>query len=186
MATHGEKSRPPVGRTSGRLRGESHGRRHGTIRRWCGRVVGDPLVAGDLTAETFARALEARKRFRDQAGGSALPWLFGIAHNLVRQHRRTRRVESSARRRLGLPLDLSFEDVDDIAERVDAGRVTRELEEALMRLPENQRQAVVLRYFDDLAFPDIAARLGCSDTNARVRVSRALTSLRLRMKENNA
>ncbi len=41
-------------------------------------------AAGELTAETFAQAALSLRRFRDVAGGSAAPWLFGIARNLLR------------------------------------------------------------------------------------------------------
>jgi RNA polymerase sigma-70 factor (ECF subfamily) len=41
-------------------------------------------AAADLTAETFAQAWLGRRRFRDERGGSALPWLLGIARNVLR------------------------------------------------------------------------------------------------------
>lgn len=59
--------------------------------------------AADLTAEVFARAWLSRSSFRDAANGSAGPWLFGIAHNTLRDSLRKRRVEHRARARLGLP-----------------------------------------------------------------------------------
>jgi RNA polymerase sigma-70 factor (ECF subfamily) len=49
---------------------------------WSTARVGD--YAADLTAEVFALAWQSRKRFRDQHEGSALPWLYGIAHNVLR------------------------------------------------------------------------------------------------------
>jgi RNA polymerase sigma-70 factor, ECF subfamily len=72
---------------------------------WAQARVGEH--AADLTAEVFARAWLARRRFRDSADGTALPWLFGIAHNVLRESIRKRRVEDAARRRLGLPLTVS-------------------------------------------------------------------------------
>src|SRR3954449_10524251 len=47
----------------------------------------------DLTAETFAQAWIMRRRFRDEAAGSAAPWLFGIARNVLLMSVRRRRVE---------------------------------------------------------------------------------------------
>ena len=56
----------------------------------------DHDAALDLTAETFAQAWPARRRFRDEAGGSAGPWLYGIARNvLVVSVRRRRLVRRS-------------------------------------------------------------------------------------------
>src|SRR6478752_9092411 len=62
----------------------------------------DSQAAHDLTAETFAQAWLARRRFRDEAGGSVGPWLFGIARNLLAQSVRRRRIELSACERLGV------------------------------------------------------------------------------------
>src|SRR5262245_15709342 len=53
-------------------------------------------AAADLTAETFARAWLSRRRFRDRRGGSALPWLHGIASNVLRESARRDRIETCA------------------------------------------------------------------------------------------
>src|SRR5207247_9507566 len=68
-----------------------------TIYRYLRRRVGEAL-AEELTAETFARAFRGRRRF-DCRGESALPWLYGIAANLLRMHRRTeeRRLRAYSR-----------------------------------------------------------------------------------------
>jgi DNA-directed RNA polymerase specialized sigma24 family protein len=50
----------------------------------------------DLTAEVLAQAWRSRMRFRDQHNGSALPWLYGIAQNVLQASVRKRRVERSA------------------------------------------------------------------------------------------
>src|SRR5262249_61175182 len=58
--------------------------------------------AADLTAEVFARAWLGRSRFRPESDDSALPWLLGIARNVLRESLRKRRIEDAARRRLGM------------------------------------------------------------------------------------
>ena len=62
----------------------------------------DPHAAHDLTAETFAQAWLSRARFRDEARGSAGPWLFGIARHVLLVSVRRRRLERSACERLGV------------------------------------------------------------------------------------
>src|SRR5687767_9097298 len=79
-----------------------------SVHTWCHRHL--EWAASDLTAETFAQGWLSRDRFRDEHGGSALPWLLGIARNVLRETVRHDRVETRARRRLGLPLDLAAED----------------------------------------------------------------------------
>jgi RNA polymerase sigma-70 factor, ECF subfamily len=62
---------------------------------------------GRVTAEVFARAWLSRRRFRDEGDGSAFPWLYGIARNVLLDSLRKRRVEQAARMRLGLPVEVA-------------------------------------------------------------------------------
>jgi len=142
---------------------------------WCRRRL--EWAASDLTAETFAQAWLSRDRFRDERQGSALPWLFGIAHNVLRETVRLDRVETAARERLGLPLDLASEDGYVAVEHRLSPRVA--LTAALDRLPEHERAAVELRVLDDLPYDAVAERLHIQPAAARLRVSRALRRLAL-------
>jgi RNA polymerase sigma factor (sigma-70 family) len=149
---------------------------------WFAREVGDPDAALDLTAETFARALHGAGRFRPMAGESALPWLFGIGSNLLRGYWRDQRVDRTARERLQVQEELSFADGAEATyrERADERISSSALREALDGLSESHRRAIVLRVIRELPYPDVAAELGCSPENARLRVSRALHALRTR------
>lgn len=138
------------------------------------RRTGDADAAHDLTAETFARAWVARARFRDDAGGSAGPWLFGIARNVLLESVRRGRLETAACRRLG---------IFDRLEREPASTEPEEawldgLDEALAALPDGQRDAVELRVVHELDYERVAAALDTTPRAARVRVSRGLASLR--------
>jgi RNA polymerase sigma factor (sigma-70 family) len=133
--------------------------------------TGDRSTSLDLTAETFARAWLSVDRFRDLAGGSAGPWLFGIARNVLYASVATGRMERKACDRLGL--EVPYESQTEPSEAWLEG-----LDEALEALPARQREAVKLRIVDDLSYADTAAALGCSPTAARIRVSRALSTLR--------
>lgn len=134
-------------------------------------------AAGELTAETFAQAALSLRRFRDEAGGSALPWLYGIARNLLRGYHEHERVETRARRRLGMPLRTYELDVAATNERLDAERFAPTLTAALDSLPRSQRQALELRVVDELPYEQVASSLGCSEVAARIRVTRALGTL---------
>jgi RNA polymerase sigma-70 factor, ECF subfamily len=132
-------------------------------------------AAADLTAETFTRAWVARRGFRDEQDGRALPWLLGIAHNVLRESVRRERIESRARERLGLPTDLAHEDgYAVVEERLSPSWA---LAAAMEALPEGERQAVELRIVDELAYADVARRLAIRPAAARLRVSRALRRL---------
>ena len=94
---------------------ELYDRHVGQILAWSKARVGG--YGADLTAEIFAAAWRSRKRFRDQHDGSALPWLYGIAHNMFRSSLRKRRVEYGARVRLGLPVTVMHADYEAVDDR---------------------------------------------------------------------
>jgi RNA polymerase sigma-70 factor (ECF subfamily) len=142
-------------------------------------------IAVELTAETFAQAALSLRRFDDRAGGSAAPWLYGIARNLLRRFVERERVDSRARQRLGI--DVKADDEFERAEeRATAERLRPELALALASLPRSQREAVELRVVGDLSYKQVATRLGCSELAARIRVSRGLNALARAFKPNGA
>jgi RNA polymerase sigma factor (sigma-70 family) len=141
------------------------------------RRTGDTDAAHDLTAETFAQAWLARRRFRDRAGGSAVPWLFGIARNVLLVSVRRRRLERSACERLGVRERL---DTEPAAAEPDESWVEG-LDDALAELPEGQRDAVFLRVAADLDYEAAAAILCTSSPSVRIRVHRCLATLRNRL-----
>jgi len=153
--------------------GELYRRHVSTVHGWFRRRL--DWAASDLTAEAFAQAWLSRRSFRDEADGSALPWLLGIARNIARESARRNEVETRARRRLGLPTDLASEDGYAAVEERLSPRAG--LAHALESLPEHEREALELRVVDELTYPDVADRLGVRPAAARLRVSRALRRL---------
>jgi RNA polymerase sigma-70 factor (ECF subfamily) len=153
--------------------GELYRRHVSAVYAWFSRRL--DWAASDLAAETFAQAWLSRRRFRDEADGSALPWLLGIARNVARESVRRNEVETCARRRLGLPTDLASEDGYAAVEERLSPRAA--LAEALETLPAHERRALELRVVDELPYADVAARLGVRPAAARLRVSRALRRL---------
>jgi RNA polymerase sigma-70 factor (ECF subfamily) len=153
------------------------------MRSWFLRQTGSDSAALDLTAETFAQAWHASRRFRDMADGSGAPWLFGIARNLLRQYHKHNRIESAARERLGLPAAWAdCEDYDAVDERLEAGSLAPALRLAIKALPREQRRALQLRVVQQLEYEEVAGALGCSQNAARLRVSRALRALGLKLR----
>jgi RNA polymerase sigma-70 factor (ECF subfamily) len=87
------------------------------------------------------------------------------------------RIETKARSRLGLPLDLATEDGYVEVEQRLSPRV--ELERCLRELPEHEAAALELRIVEELPYEEVAARLSIRPAAARLRVSRALRRLAL-------
>jgi RNA polymerase sigma-70 factor (ECF subfamily) len=148
-------------------------RRHeGAILRFFMRSIRDPELAADLTAETFAAALLASRRFRPRAE-PASAWLFGIARNTLSVSLRNRRVAARARRRLELPPLVI---TDELIERIAA--LSDPALELVDQLPREQREALHERIVEEREYAEIARELRCSEAVVRKRVSRALSALR--------
>jgi RNA polymerase sigma-70 factor, ECF subfamily len=161
--------------------GEFYRRHAVAVERWICTQTPDLATAADLTAETFAQALVSLKRFRGTSDAAARGWLFGIARNLVRRHHRRGRVELATCRRLGIQLDHDPDELAQLESQLEAAARADELTQALDTLPDAQRQALQLRVVDELDYSEAAALMGTSEQNARIRVSRALKALSLRL-----
>jgi RNA polymerase sigma factor (sigma-70 family) len=146
-------------------------RHAGSVLRYLQLRVGYAL-AEELMAETFVRAFDARRRFETKRA-SALPWLYGIASNLIRMHFRTEERRLRAyRAAAGLevaPADSTDEDV----ERLYASDLGPAIAFALARLPPAQSDVLLLHAYAELTPEEIAEALGISPSSARKRLHRA-------------
>ena len=138
--------------------------------------IGGAETAADLTAETFAAALEAVQGGRAEDVRNGAAWLTGIAaHKLVDTYRRAR-VAVRARLELELPA-LVVDDHDAaLIDRLAARQ--HGVVAALDRLSPDERAAIVARIVHERDYDRIARDLGQSPTTVRKRVSRGLTRLR--------
>ncbi len=133
-------------------------------------------VAFDLTAETFAAALEAAPRYELRTE-PARGWLYGIAWNKLHEAQRRGRADDAARRALGMsPIVLTDEGIERIEALTGAAAL-----ELLETLPANQRSAVRGRVLEERGYDELAGQLGCSPSVVRKRVSRGMAAIRARM-----
>jgi RNA polymerase sigma-70 factor (ECF subfamily) len=141
--------------------------------------LGDHHAAEDATEATFVSALTNLSRFEERArpadgeGASTFRvWLFQIARNEVageRRRARRRPVEPIGETLVPDPLDVE----SDAVRRDEARAAWR----AVGRLPGERRQAMVLRFVDELSTAEIAGVLGRSEGAVRVLIHRALKSV---------
>ncbi|MBO2456169.1 RNA polymerase sigma factor [Actinomadura violacea] len=136
----------------------------------------DPQTAEDIAAETFCRAFGQRDRF-DPERGALRAWLFGIATNLVGQHRRkeARRYRAMARTGGDVPAAGSHE--DRVVTAVAARRLRPQLAKALAALSPGERDVVLLIALADLTYEEVAEALGISRGTVGSRLSRARKKL---------
>lgn len=145
--------------------------RHRTsVYRYLRARVGDDDAAADLTATTFERALGAIGGYRP-AGGGFLAWLFRIARNAA--------IDAGRRRARLAGADLA-ERITVAGPEADAEAAERlaELRAHVARLPEQQRDAIVLRYAARLTAREIGGVIGKSEAATQKLLTRALGALK--------
>jgi RNA polymerase sigma factor (sigma-70 family) len=137
----------------------------------------DPQTVADLTSETFVRAVEGFAGF-DPRRGSDRAWLFGIAARVFARHCEQSAGGRDAVARLGGRRPLDGDEIEELAERIDAGREGAALMRQYERLPAVERAAIELVDLEELTPKEAALALGVSRVAFRKRLSRARSRLR--------
>ncbi len=140
-------------------------------------MVNDAREAEDLTAQSFLKAWEAIDRYKER-GAPFIAWLLRIAHNLTISALRSRRDHSE--------LDDTYVDnkrSGSPEESLDLAADERSVRDAVLRLREEQRQVIMLRFVEEMDYGEVAAMIGKSVPAVRVIQHRALGNLRKLMQE---
>ena len=139
------------------------------------RLTGSTADAEDLTQEAFLKAFQAIKSF--DTGKRFFPWLFTIALNVVRNH-----LKKEGPRPVAEVGSLTAHQEGEPETCPESGLIEQEelqrLEKALALLPLDQREAVIMRYYLDLPYDQLAEALDISVGAAKMRVRRGLENLR--------
>lgn len=135
------------------------------------RRCADWSLAEDLTSVVFLEAYRRRSTVEIE-GGKVLPWLYGVATNVLRNQRRSLRRHAEALRRLPPPEPV-LGIAGEAAERVDAERRMRSVLTALEGLPQSDRDVLALCLWSELSYEDAALALGVPVGTVRSRLSRA-------------
>ncbi|MBI3408561.1 MAG: RNA polymerase sigma factor [Planctomycetes bacterium] len=145
---------------------------YGTLYRYAFRLSGSAAEAEDLTQDTFCQAQSKLRQLREP--DKARPWLFAILRNAYLHRVRDRKIENS----------VSLDCVGDLPDRlheplpeIDPVR----LQEALDDLPEVFRTPVILFYFEEFSYRDIADQMGVPIGTIMSRLARAKAFLRGRL-----
>jgi RNA polymerase sigma-70 factor (ECF subfamily) len=146
------------------------------IYRYCFRRTADRELAEDLTSIVFLEAWRRRGKV-ELSTEAELPWLYGIAANVVRnQWRKQRRYRAALARLPRQPdeADPAQDVVDHLADQEKAGRLV----ERLRSLPRIEQDVLTLCTWEELTPKEVAAALGVSETTVRTRLHRARKRLR--------
>lgn len=125
-------------------------------------------IAEDLTSTTFLKALDKYETFR---GGNVRAWLYRIARNTLTDHYRTHRPPADLE--AAQDVASSSNPVKDADTRLQLERVRAELD----KLPNEQRDIVLMRVWDGLTHAEIAEILGKSEAACKMIFSRVLQKL---------
>jgi RNA polymerase sigma-70 factor (ECF subfamily) len=139
------------------------------------RRTGDWSVAEDLTSVVFLEAYRRRASV-DMQAGKVLPWLYGVAGNVLRNQRRSMRRYAAALSRLPAP-DPELGIAGDAADRIDAARQVRDVLRRLAQLSERDQEVIALCLWSDLSYEEAALALGIPVSAVRTRLSRARARL---------
>jgi len=154
--------------------------------RMCLSLLPVPDLARDATQETAVRFLRQLAGFRGES--QLRTWSLGIALNVVREFKRQRArtrtgVDPDGRttieRAAGEPGDRQPMPLADAERSEERDR----LRSVLADLPDRQREAIVLRFLEELSVEQTAATMGCAEGTVKATVHQALRSLRQRLKQ---
>ena len=134
--------------------------------------VGDQQTAEDLTSEVFLRMIEKISYYQDQRA-SFQAWLFQIARNLSIDHYRKMKSRDSVSLEDDYP-----ERSEDPLEVLDRELTSEKLYQAMVKLPENQRDVIVMRFVVGMPIGEVADTLHKTEDSIKGLQRRALLALR--------
>lgn len=142
-------------------------------------LVKDPYLAEDLFQDTFIKVIKTLKSGRYNEEGKFLPWVVRIAHNLVIDYYRKEKRKPIITSQDGFDIFdiLKFydESIEDIILRE---QTHQELRRMIQKLPDEQKEVLIMRHYGEMSFRDIAEITGVSINTALGRMRYALNNLR--------
>lgn len=142
-------------------------------------IIKDRYIAEDLMQETYIKAIDVIKSGRYNEEGKFLPWVVRIGHNLAidyfRKDKRYPTIVLEDGSKLFNSFEFAEESSEDIQLKADKISNVREL---IKKLPDEQREVLVMRHYEELSFQEIADQTGVSINTALGRMRYALINLR--------
>jgi RNA polymerase sigma-70 factor (ECF subfamily) len=145
-------------------------------------MVKDEALAEDIFQDTFIKVINTLKGGRYNEEGKFLPWVTRIAHNLVIDHfRREKRTPVVNTGEDFDIFDVLGEYDESTEERMVRDQTHKDLKVLIQRLPDEQKEVLIMRHYGDLSFKEIAEITDVSINTALGRMRYALNNLRKMM-----
>lgn len=141
--------------------------------RFCCKFLNDATAAEDLTQETFLAAFEHHAELRNAKNFRA--YLFAIARRRCLNHLRNQARD--------VQLDESLHETSSLDENYERSAEAEQVQHAVAALPQDYREVIVLREYEDLSYREIATIVGCSEAAVKARLFKARRRLYETLKE---
>jgi len=142
-------------------------------------IVKDRYIAEDLMQEAYIKEIDVIKSGRYNEEGKFLPWILRISHNMAIDHFRKEKRYPTIVLEDGSKVFNSFDFAEDsIEEQQMKADQVENIREMIKKLPDEQREVLVMRHYEDLSFQEIADQTGVSINTALGRMRYALINLR--------
>lgn len=147
-------------------------------------IVKDTYIAEDLTQDTFIKAINTLRGNRYNEEGKFKPWILRIAHNLAIDHFRRKKRYPTIVMEDGSNVFNTLEFSEAPYENIQVQQDTKtKLRAFIQELPDNQREVIMMRHYQEMSFQDIAEQTDVSINTALGRMRYALINLRKKMKQ---
>jgi RNA polymerase sigma-70 factor, ECF subfamily len=148
--------------------------------------VADRDVSDDIFQDTFIKVIKTLKSNAYNEEGKFLPWVMRIAHNLVIDHFRKNKKMPLFRETEEFSIfSIMTDNEPTIENQIITNQVETDLKRLIEELPDDQKEVLVMRMYQDLSFKEIAELTGVSINTALGRMRYALLNLRKVIEKNN-
>jgi len=150
-------------------------------------IVKDKGLTEDIFQETFVKAIITIKQGRYIENGKFSAWVIRIAHNLIIDHFRQERNEntiSNDQQEIDLLNNMKYCE-QTVEDKMIKNQICSDVQKLIRILPENQKEVVLLRYYKNLSFKEIADLTGVSINTALGRMRYAIMNMRKLAEEKN-
>jgi len=148
--------------------------------------VADRDVSDDIFQDTFIKVIKTLKSNSYNEEGKFLPWVMRIAHNLVIDYFRKNKKMPLFRETEEFSIfSIMTDNEPTIENQIITNQVETDLKRLIEELPDDQKEVLVMRMYQDLSFKEIAELTGVSINTALGRMRYALLNLRKVIEKNN-
>jgi len=141
--------------------------------------IADRDISNDIFQDTFIKVIRTLKSKAYNEEGKFLPWVMRIAHNLIIDHyRRNKKMPMFRETEEFSIFSIMSDDSPTIENRIIRDQVEIDLKKLIEELPEDQKEVLVMRMYQDMSFKEISEVTGVSINTALGRMRYALMNMR--------